>query len=127
MITHDGVQIMKKNKTVSGNYLEYIPRHNAAVKYETDENGAVTILQENTGLFHLIARKLFKKPRVSHIHLDEMGNFIWPLIDGKRTVYDIASLVNREFGEKAEPLYNRLVQYMINLENYGFIDIIHFG
>ena len=52
---------------------------------------------------------------------DEMGNFIWPLMDGKNTVYDIAEQVKAHFGEKAEPLYNRLVQYMRNLESYGFI------
>jgi hypothetical protein len=50
-----------------------------------------------------------------------MGNFIWPLIDGKRTVGDIALLVKAEFGDKAEPLYNRLVVYMRNLEMYHFV------
>ena len=101
---------MKDKNKVSGNYLEYVPRHSVTTKFETDENGAVTILQENTGFFHMIARKLFKKPRISYIHLDEMGNFIWPLIDGRRTVYDISVLVSEEFGQKAEPLYNRLIQ-----------------
>lgn len=52
-----------------------------------------------------------------------MGNFVWPLIDGTRTVYEIAQLVKEEFGEKAEPLYERLVQYIQNLENYGFIEV----
>ena len=53
-----------------------------------------------------------------------MGSFIWPLIDGKRTIYDIALLVKEKYGDKAEPLYNRLVQYMRNLEDYGFITIV---
>ena len=70
-----------------------------------------------------MAQTLFNKPKVSQIHLDEMGNFIWPLMDGKRTVYDISQLVKEEFGEKAEPLYNRLVQYVRNLESYGFIKL----
>ncbi|MCI8307716.1 MAG: PqqD family protein [Lachnospiraceae bacterium] len=113
----------KKNKSLPGNYLEYVPRHNDSIKYETDANGAVTILKENSGFFHMIARNLFKKPRISYIHLDEMGNFIWPLINGRRTVYDISMLVSEEFGQKAEPLYNRLIQYLINLETYGFIEI----
>lgn len=62
---------------------------------------------ENKGAFNKVAQTLFNKPKVSQIHLDEMGNFIWPLMDGKRTVYDISQLVKEEFGEKAEPLYNR--------------------
>ena len=74
-------------------------------------------------MFHFLAQKILKKPKVSQIHLDEMGNFVWPLIDGTRTVYEIAQLVKEEFGEKAEPLYERLVQYIQTLENYGFIEV----
>lgn len=116
--------MMKKKRTVSGNYLDYIPRHSKKLQYTMDNQGAITLLQENRGMFNRIAQTVFKKPRISKIHLDEMGNFIWPLMDGERTVYDIAALVKEEFGEKAEPLYNRLVQYIRNLESYGFVEII---
>lgn len=110
-----------KNKTVSSNYLDYIPMKNPELDSETDEDGNVTILQENKGFFYFITQKLLGKPRISRIHLDEMGNFIWPLIDGKRSVYDIAELVKAEFGDRAEPLYNRLVTYMGTMESYGFV------
>lgn len=113
----------KKNKTVSANYLEYVPVHKPEIKYDISEDKKVTLLQENTGLFNWIAQKLFKKPRVSQIHLDEMGNFIWPLIDGKRNLIEISELVHEKFGDKAEPLYNRLVQYIKTLEAYGFISV----
>ena len=116
---------MKKNKkTVSGNYLDYIPIYNEKYKSEINESGEVTIFIENTGLFNRIAQKLLKKPKTTQIHLDEMGSFIWPLIDGKRSILDISVLVHEEFGEKAEPLYNRLVQYIRNLEAYEFIKLI---
>lgn len=113
----------KKNETVSANYLEYVPAHKPEIKYEISGDKKVTLLQENTGLFNWIAQKLFKKPRVSQIHLDEMGNFIWPLIDGKRNLIEISELVHEEFGDKAEPLYNRLAQYIKTLEAYGFISV----
>lgn len=113
----------KKNETVSANYLEYVPAHKQEIKYDISEDKKVTLLQENTGLFNWIAQKLFKKPRVSQIHLDEMGNFIWPLIDGKRNLIEISELVHEEFGDKAEPLYSRLVQYIKTLEAYGFITV----
>ena len=93
-------------------------------KSDINESGEVTILIENTGLFNKIAQKLLKKPETTQIHLDEMGSFIWPLIDGKRSILDISVLVHEEFGEKAEPLYNRLVQYIRNLEAYEFIKLI---
>lgn len=104
----------------SPNYLEFVPVINEKIKSEIVD-GQVTVFQENTGFFNFIAQKLFKKPRISQIHLDEMGNFIWPLMDGKRNIMEIADLVNEEFGEKANPLYDRLVQYIKTLEAYGFI------
>jgi len=118
-------QAMKKqNNTVSSNYLDYIPKHNESLKWEKDEDGRVTLFVENKGFFNKLAQLLAKKPKISQIHLDEMGDFIWPIIDGKKSIYDISLLVKEEFGDKAEPLYNRLVQYMRNLESYDFIMLI---
>lgn len=112
---------MSKRDKKSANYLNFIPKYNEDFSFEIDEEGKVTIFVENKGIFNRIAQVLFHKPKVSQIHLDEMGNFIWSLIDGEKSVYEIAGFVKEEFGEKAEPLYNRLVQYMRNLENYQFI------
>lgn len=111
----------KKNNTVSANYLEFIPIPGKELKYEIVD-GKVTIFKENTGFFNFLAQKLLKKPRVSQIHLDEMGNFIWPLMDGKNTIQDIALKIKEEYGEKAEPLYNRVVQYFKTLVSYGFVE-----
>ena len=117
-------QLMKKqSKETSANYLDFIPEHNDKFKWDIDEEGKVTIFVDNKGFFNKIFQALLKKPKVSQIHLDEMGNFIWPLIDGKKTIYDISVYVKEEFGDKAEPLYNRLIQYMYNLESYEFIKI----
>lgn len=105
------------------NYLDMIPSHNPKLNWERDEKNKVTILIENKGAFNRIAQKLLKKPKVSQVHLEEMGSFIWPLIDGKLSVYDIAQRVEQKFGKKAEPLYERLVSYMHTMERYGFIQL----
>jgi hypothetical protein len=42
-------------------------------------------------------------------------------IDGERNVYQIAELVRDKFGDKAEPLYDRLIKFMVILENNKFI------
>ena len=112
---------MKKKEVISANYLDFVPRHRPSLQYTMDNQGKITLLQENKGVFHFLAQKILKKPKVSQIHLDEMGNFIWPYIDGARTIYDISELVHEHFGDKAEPLYKRLVQYFKTLESYGFI------
>ena len=115
------INSMKKNAKKSENYLDHIPVYNEKNRWEKDSDGIITIFVENKGLFHSLAQKLLKKPRFSQIHLDEMGSFILPLIDGQRSVYDIAQLVKEHFGEQAEPLYNRLVTYMAMLENCQFV------
>lgn len=113
-----------KKKTESVNYLDLIPKHREEIRAEISNDGKVTVFIENKGVFNTVAQKLFKKPRFTQVHLDRMGNFIWQAIDGKRSVYDIALLVKDEFKDGAEPLYDRLVQYMKTLESYEFITII---
>ena len=74
---------MKKNNKVKENYLEKIPLKNPEINWTTDDNGIVTLEVENKGIANTIAQKLLKKPKISYIHLDENGSFIWPLIDGE--------------------------------------------
>ena len=114
---------MKKKETViSKNYLEKVPVRPAHIGWSTDETGIVTLDIENTGLFNYIAQKLLRKPRVSHIHLDEMGSFVWPLIDGNKNIIELGKDVEGHFGEKANPLYERLAKYFQILDSYGFIE-----
>ena len=110
----------KKQDVISTNYLDMIPMHNEAYPYAI-ENDKVTIHIENRGIMNRICQLLFHKPKVSYVHLDEFGNFLWPLIDGNRTIYELGDFVKAEFRDKAEPLYERLAKYMKNLESYSFI------
>ena len=109
------------SKSKKDNFLDYIPIRTEKYLWDTDEEGTVTIYIENKGVFHRLAQMLLKKAKVSQIHLEKMGSFIWPLIDGKRTVYDIGQKVSEQFGDKAEPLYPRLTLYIRTLKEYGFI------
>lgn len=112
---------MKINKKSSENYLERIPLKNPEIEWTTDENGIVTLQVENKGVANKIAQKLLKKPKISYIHLDENGSFVWPLIDGEKDIIAIGELVKEHFGEKANPLYERLVKFFQILENYNFV------
>ena len=108
-----------KNK--NENFLEKTPVLNQNIGWSKNEEGAVTLEIENKGAFNRIAQKLFKKPKISYIHLEEIGSFVWPLIDGKKDIFQIGKEVKQHFGKKAEPLYPRLVQYFETLETYKFI------
>lgn len=106
------------------NFLDYVPAVSPRHTW-SEKDGKVTIHMEHRGFYPWIAQKFFKRPRISHIDLDVMGSFIYPLIDGQRTVGEIALLVKERFGEDAEPLYDRLVQYMKILYNNGFIGYVN--
>ena len=110
------------SKKKDENYLEKIPVRNPEIGWKTDEEGKVTLEIENKGVFNRIFQVLLKKPKISYIHLDDMGSFVWPLIDGEKDITEIGKCVEEHFGEKANPLYERLIQYFQILENYKFIN-----
>lgn len=111
---------MKQKKT-SENFLERKPVRAEELRWTTDTEGKVTLEIENKGIMNRICQKLLKKPPVSYIHLDEMGSFLWPRLDGEKTLIELGGEVKAEFGEKAEPLYERLAKYVQILESYQFI------
>lgn len=112
---------MKKKNVINKNYLEGIPLRHPDISWSKDEEGLVTLEIKNTGLFNRIAQKFFKKPKISYVHLDETGSFVWPLLDGEKDLIKIGECVKEHFGEKAEPLYERLAKYFQILESYHFI------
>ena len=112
---------MKKEK-LKENYLERKPMRPERISWSADEKGIVTLDIENVGFFNRLAQKLFKKPPVSHIHLDEMGSFVWPLMDGEKDIAALGVLVKEHFGDAAEPLYERLAKYFQILDSYSFVE-----
>lgn len=114
---------MKKKKvSASENYLERKPKRSDKISWSTDKKGIVTLDIENTGIMNRIAQKLLYKPKVTHIHLDEMGSFVWPLLDGEKNIIELGEYVKEEFGEKAEPLYERLAKFFEILDSYHFVE-----
>lgn len=109
-----------KKEIISKNYLENVP-FKAVAKYEIDEKGIVTLEIENKGIANKIAQTFLKRPKVSFIHLDEQGSFVWTLINGENDIIAIAKEVEKRFGEAANPLYERLAKYFKILESYKFI------
>jgi hypothetical protein len=113
---------MKKKQTViPQNYLERVPAR-ADIAWKANSEGMVTLEIPNTGWANRLAQMLFGRPKVSYVHLDELGSFVWPLMDGKMDIIQIGKLVDTAFGEKAHPLYERLAQYFRILDSYHFVE-----
>ena len=112
---------MDRSKKQKANYLDYIPKQNVLFPYRENEKGNVEIVRKNRGLFNRIAQLFFRRPKVSYIELDVFGSFIWKQIDGKKDVYEIGKLVKAKFGQEAEPLYERLTEFLHILRSNEFI------
>lgn len=110
---------MKKTKE---NFLDKKPICKQGIDWSY-EDGLVTLHIENKGVFNFLAQKLLKKPRISHIHMEQTGSFLWPLFDGEKTVFELGKELKQEFGDEVEPLYERLVPFIKTLETYKFIEL----
>lgn len=114
---------MAKKKKFSPNYLDSIPIRREDRPWRLLEDGMVEIDMENKGFYHSIAQKFFKKPRISHIALDQYGSVVWQNIDGKNNVMDIIHIMEREFPEEKARMLDRVVTYMATLQRNGFISM----
>lgn len=106
------------------NFMDFIPVCNPCYTWDADRKGTVTVHMVNKGFYNWIAQKFFKRPRISHITLDEYGSYVWQQMDGKRNVFEISKLVSAQFGEQAEPVVPRLVKYIQILYQNKFIGYV---
>lgn len=105
----------------SKNILDLRYHKNPKQKWHMLDNGIVELTMEHKGPFAWVAQRFFDRPRFSYIKLDELGSFVWLLLDEVHDVNTAAEKVHERFGEKAEPLLPRLGEFFNLLERYGFI------
>ena len=118
---------MKKKNIISKNYLEKIPSRPDSIEWKKNDEGIVTLEIKNTGLANKIAQVLFKKPKVSYIHLDKMGSFIWPLMDGKMDITEIGKLVDEKFGKRETVPKTILLSFSLKNSSVCCLDSLLFA
>ncbi len=69
----------------------------------------------------MFMKSVFNIPERTVTELDEKSAAVWQLIDGKRSVYEIADGLKNRYGEDCEPLYERLALFLKTLSRSGFI------
>ena len=85
--------------------------------YEIDNHGIVTISEKQNHKVQIFFRKLkFKIPEYKKIELDEYASFVFNQIDGKKSIKEIGEVLEIKFGEKAHPLYERLLLFLNHIE-----------
>lgn len=61
------------------------------------------------------------KSKYIRAELDEIGSAAWLLMDGTNKVDDMAKLLDERFGEKIQPVYERLLLFLRSMHNNKFI------
>ena len=97
------------------------------VEYKVDDNGIVTVLEKQDHKIQKFFRKLkFKIPLYKEITLDEISSEVFLQIDGDKTVKESGDNLEKKYGEKVNPLYERLLIFLnhiyINCEYIEKID-----
>ncbi len=113
---------MKKRKA-RRNLLDMVPNRKEQIVWTEQEGGKVVLELEHRGFYAAIAQYCFHRPRVSKIHLDELGSYIWKQIDGSHNLYEIANCLKEQFGKQAEPLYDRFIAFLQILLRHGFVKL----
>lgn len=96
------------------------------VNYKIDDNGIVTVLEKQDHNIQKFFRKLrFKIPLYKEITFDEISSEVFTQIDGIKTVKEIGEYLEVKFGEKINPLYERLLTFLNHIYvNCNYIEKI---
>jgi hypothetical protein len=115
----------KKKELSNINYLELTPGR--LFEHIIEENGKVSVLIPRFTNFLLVKTlaPMLKSPFVK-TKFDEFGSQVWLEIDGKKKVVDISSSLREKFGEKIEPVEERLTKFLTQLYNYKFVSFNEF-
>jgi len=89
----------------------------------TCDDGTVDVLipRFGTSWVGAILGRVFKNKPI-HLHLDEVGSVAWDLCDGRRSVHDIGRSMEEKFGDKLDPIYERLGLFFHQMKKAGIVD-----
>lgn len=111
---------MVKAKGQEVNLLDLVPVRN--MKWDKKDSGLIVLLKPKfTHPFfakHILPR--LKRPNYA-IRLDEIGSYVWELFDGNLTVIELGERLKNKFGDKVEPLFDRLAVFLQSMEKNRFI------
>ena len=110
----------RKKIDASINYLELTPIRN--YDHVIEESGLVSVFVPkfdikwiDTIMSRIVKSRFFKAK------LDEFGTATWLEMDGYKSVQLISSHLSQKFGEKINPVDERLTKFLTELYKYNFI------
>lgn len=108
--------------------LACIPQQNETICWEELENGNIlfTYAIPLSRFFQALHRKFTKNSVESptkRLELDEMGSFVWKLIDGKRSVGKIITSFAHEYKVSNQEAETAVTTFLKTLGQRGFIGL----
>lgn len=93
------------------------------VEWEEDESGVVTLVRSRPRVRgpRSMGRWVSFMLAPPRIRLDEVGSFAWLRMNGSSDVGDLAALVREEFGDRVEPVNQRLGHLVRLLKRERFV------
>lgn len=104
------------------NFALYVP----VIKYKDWEtiDGRVNLYFTVKDPVRRFAGWLVKKSPANDITFDEMSSITWLLVDGKRTIFEISKLFNKDNKEPIDDALRRVVTFFRYLAKKGWITFI---
>lgn len=90
--------------------------------FERMDDGTVDVLLPRYGggpVARVLKSFLSNKP--VRIRLDDVGTGVWDLCDGSRSVHEIGLHLHEAFGDRIEPVYDRLALFLEQMRQQGLI------
>lgn len=102
------------------NFYELVPRQ--MHPFEECPDGTVEVLlpRYGEGFAGRILKYVFSDKPV-RVHLDDIGTSVWRLCDGESSVHSIGQTLQSQFGERIEPVYDRLHTFLEQMRTAGLI------
>ncbi len=112
-----------RKSIIIDDYLQLIPVISSDIKFKLLNDACVELTVPHKGFVNKLAQTFFSTPRTSKIRLDEYGSCVWKNINGVNNIANISSILKNNFGSKAEPLHERMIQFVEILKNEGYITL----
>lgn len=94
------------------------------VKVEWKNGCAVLVYPKNLTRFERWLQKRIGGPLEIRRPLDPMGTEVWKLCNGEHTVATICEKMRNKFGEDIEPVYPRVIKFLLRLAELNLIRLM---
>jgi hypothetical protein len=93
------------------------------VEWEEDDAGIITLVRQRPAIRgpRSMSRWVSYMMAPPRIRLDDVGSYAWLRIDGRTDVRGLAAQVREEYGDRAEPVSQRLGQLIRLLHRERFV------